>query len=105
MPTLMSARSQFSPPVSLKFTSHCDIAKRSFWQLRRSRYDNARFAPASSVATAVSRGLHRDRGYALRGLSKEDAKAKGDAFQKGYGRCTPRLPVIPPRPTRASLAP
>jgi len=71
---------QFNPTGTLKFTSSCDIAKQALAAASVS-YDNAA-APAGSVAT-VTVGSTVIESYALKGLSKEDAKAKGDAFKKG----------------------
>ena len=70
---------QFNPTGTLKFTSSCDIAKQALAASSVS-YDNA-VAPAGATAT-ITVGSTVIEGYTIKGLSKEDAKAKGDAFKK-----------------------
>ena len=71
---------QFNPTGTLKFTSSCDIAKQALAAASVS-YDNAA-APAGSVAT-VTVGSTVIESYGIKGLSKDEVKAKGDAFKKG----------------------
>jgi MFS family permease len=70
---------QFNPTGTLKFTSSCDIAKQALAASSVS-YDNA-VAPAGAIAT-ITVGSTVIEGYTIKGMSKEDAKAKGDAFKK-----------------------
>jgi MFS family permease len=70
---------QFNPTGTLKFTSSCDIAKQALAASSVS-YDNA-VAPAGATAT-ITVGSTVIEGYTIKGMSKEDAKAKGDAFKK-----------------------
>ena len=70
---------QFNPTGTVKFTSSCDIAKQALASSSVS-YDNA-VAPAGATAT-ITVGTTVIEGYTVKGLSKEDAKAKGDAFKK-----------------------
>ncbi|HNV60689.1 MAG TPA: MFS transporter, partial [Rhodoferax sp.] len=70
---------QFNPTGTVKFTSSCDIAKQALASSSVS-YENA-VAPAGATAT-ITVGTTVIEGYTVKGLSKEDAKAKGDAFKK-----------------------
>ena len=70
---------QFNPTGTVKFTSSCDIAKQALASASVS-YDNA-VAPAGTAAT-ITVGTTVIQGYTSKGLSKEDAKAQGDAFKK-----------------------
>jgi len=70
---------QFNPTGTLKFTSSCDIAKQALAG-RSVSYDNE-VLPAGSTAT-VTVGTTVIPGYSIKGVSKEEAKAKGDEFNK-----------------------
>jgi len=70
---------QFNPTGTVKFTSSCDIAKQALAG-RSVSYDNTA-APAGAVAS-ITVGTTVIPGYTVKGLSKEDAKTQGDAFNK-----------------------
>ena len=70
---------QFNPTGTVKFTSSCDIAKQALAS-RSVSYDNA-VAPAGTAAS-VSVGATVIPGYTVKGVSKEEAKVKADAFNK-----------------------
>ncbi|MBI2751043.1 MAG: MHS family MFS transporter [Burkholderiales bacterium] len=70
---------QFNPTGTVKFTSSCDIAKQALASASVS-YENA-VAPVGAAAT-ITVGTTVIESYSMKGLSKEDAKTKGDAFKK-----------------------
>ncbi|GAA5164047.1 MFS transporter [Viridibacterium curvum] len=73
---------QFNPVGTAKFTGSCDIAKGAL--ARRSvNYTNVA-APAGTVAQ-IKVGEKVIASYEGAGLSKDDAKAKGEAFNKELG--------------------
>ncbi|QTN30570.1 MHS family MFS transporter [Rhodoferax sp. AJA081-3] len=71
---------QFNPTGTVKFTSSCDIAKQALAG-RSVSYENA-VGPAGSTAS-VAVGATVIPGYSIKGLTKEEAKAKADEFNKG----------------------
>jgi len=70
---------QFNPTGTVKFTSSCDIAKQALAG-RSVSYENE-VLPAGSTAT-ITVGTTVIQGYTVKGVSKEEAKAKGDEFNK-----------------------
>ncbi|GAB4061692.1 MFS transporter [Uliginosibacterium sediminicola] len=73
---------QFDPIGKAKFTSSCDIAKTALAK-KSVNYSNQ---PAAAGAVAqIKVGDKLIDSYEGAGLSKEDAKAKGDAFAKALG--------------------
>jgi hypothetical protein len=70
---------QFNPTGTVKFTSSCDIAKQALAS-RSVSYENA-VAPAGTSAS-VAVGATVIPGYTVKGVTKEEAKAKGDEFNK-----------------------
>jgi len=70
---------QFNPTGTVKFTSSCDIAKQALAG-RSVSYENE-VLPAGSDAT-ITVGTTVIQGYTVKGVTKEEAKAKGDAFNK-----------------------
>ena len=73
---------QFNPTGTVKFTSSCDVAKQALAGASVS-YDNDH-APAGTAAT-ITVGDTVIPSYSLKGLSKDEAKAKGDEFKKALG--------------------
>jgi MFS family permease len=73
---------QFNPVGTAKFTSSCDIAK-AFLAKSSVNYRNET-APSGSVA-AVKIGETVIPGFEGSGLSKDEFKAKSDAFNKALG--------------------
>jgi len=73
---------QFDPVGKAKFISSCDIAKSSLAK-KSVNYSNVA-APAGTIAQ-IKVGEKVITGYEGAGLSKDDAKAKGDAFAKELG--------------------
>ncbi len=71
---------QFDPVGKAKFTSSCDIAKQALARASVS-YDNVE-APVGTAAS-ITIGTTVIQGYSSKGLTKEEAKAQGDAFTKG----------------------
>jgi MFS family permease len=70
---------QFNPTGTAKFTSSCDIAK----QVMAS--NSASYSTVSGPAGTVAKvkiGETEIESYTSKGLSKDEAKAKGDAFRK-----------------------
>jgi MFS family permease len=70
---------QFNPTGTAKFTSSCDIAK----QVMAS--NSASYSTVSGPAGTVAKvkiGETEIESYSSKGLSKDEAKAKGDAFRK-----------------------
>jgi MFS family permease len=72
---------QFNPTNTLKFTSSCDVAKQALAAASVS-YDNVE-GPAGVPAT-IAIGSTVINSYSAQGLSKEEAKAKADAFKTEY---------------------
>jgi len=70
---------QFNPTGTVKFTSSCDIAKQALAS-RSVSYENLVSAPGTSASVAV--GTTIIPGYTSKGVSKEEAKAKADEFNK-----------------------
>ena len=70
---------QFNPTGTVKFTSSCDIAKQALAS-RSVSYENLVAAPGTSASVAV--GTTIIPGYTSKGVSKEEAKAKADEFNK-----------------------
>jgi MFS family permease len=70
---------QFNPTGTVKFTSSCDIAKQALAS-RSVSYDNV--VAAAGTTASVSVGTTVIQGYTVKGVSKEEAKAKGDEFNK-----------------------
>jgi hypothetical protein len=73
---------QFNPTGTVKFTSSCDVAKQALASASVS-YDNAVAAPGT-VAT-ITVGTTVINSYSAKGVSKDEAKAKGDEFKKSLG--------------------
>lgn len=73
---------QFDPVGKAKFTSSCDIAKSALAK-RSVSYTTVAGAPGS--LTQIKIGDKVVESYEGAGLSKDDAKAKGDAFNKALG--------------------
>ena len=70
---------QFNPTGTAKYTSSCDIAKQALASASVS-YDN-QDAPAGSVAS-ITVGSTVIKGYTSRGISREQARADGEAFRQ-----------------------
>ena len=70
---------QFNPTGTAKFTSSCDIAKQVM--ASNSASYSTLDGPAGTVAK-VKIGETEIESYSSKGLSKDEAKAKGDAFRK-----------------------
>jgi len=70
---------QFNPTGTSKFTSSCDIAKQALASASVS-YDNVDALAGTPAKIAI--GSVEVMSYTARGLSKDDAKLKGDAFRK-----------------------
>jgi MFS family permease len=70
---------QFNPTGTAKFTSSCDIAKQALASASVS-YENA--VAAAGTPAKITVGTTEVVSYTVKGLSKEDAKAKGDEFKK-----------------------
>jgi len=73
---------QFNPTGTVKFTSSCDVAKQALAGASVS-YDND-VLPAGTPAT-ITVGETVITSYSIKGLSKEEAKAKADEFKKNLG--------------------
>jgi MFS family permease len=73
---------QFDPVGKAKFTSSCDIAKSSLAK-KAIPYSNEAAAPGSVAQIKIGGTVVAS--YEGTGLSKDDAKAKGDAFAKELG--------------------
>ncbi|MEC5384742.1 MFS transporter [Uliginosibacterium sp. H3] len=73
---------QFDPVGKAKFISSCDIAKSTLAK-KSVNYVNVAAAPGS--VSQIKVGEVVIEGYEGKGLSKEDAKAKSDAFNKALG--------------------
>jgi len=72
---------QFNPTGTLKFTSSCDIAKQGLAS-RSVSYDNVE-APAGTPAT-ISVGTTVIPSYTIKGASKDEVKARSEAFNKPW---------------------
>jgi MFS family permease len=70
---------QFNPTGTAKFTSSCDIAKQALASASVS-YENA--VAAAGTPAKITVGTTEVMSYTVKGLSKEDAKAKSDEFKK-----------------------
>ncbi|MDB5814000.1 MAG: putative metabolite transporter, family [Rhodocyclales bacterium] len=73
---------QFDPVGKKKFISSCDIAKST---LAKKSVAYVNVAAPSGSAAQIKVGDTVIQGYEGQGLSKEDAKSKGDAFNKSLG--------------------
>src|SRR5690606_10060205 len=73
---------QFNPTGTTKFTSSCDIAKQTL--ANRSVSYDTEDAPAGTPAI-IKIGEHTVSSYTLKGLSADEAKAKGAEFNKAVG--------------------
>ena len=73
---------QFNPTGTVKFTSSCDVAKQALASASVS-YDNA--VGASGVPATITVGSTVINSYSAKGVSKEEAKARGDEFKKSLG--------------------
>jgi len=73
---------QFNPTGTLKFPSSCDIAKQGLAS-RSVSYDNVE-APAGTPAT-ISVGTTVIPSYTIKGASKDEVKARSEAFNKTLG--------------------
>jgi MFS family permease len=73
---------QFNPTGTAKFTSSCDIAKQALASSSVS-YENAVAAPGTPATITV--GATVINSYTSKGVSKDEAKAKGDEFKKALG--------------------
>jgi hypothetical protein len=73
---------QFNPTGTAKFTSSCDIAKQALASASVS-YDNVAAAPGTAATITV--GTTVITSYTSKGISKDEAKAKGDEFKKSLG--------------------
>jgi MFS family permease len=70
---------QFNPTGTVKFTSSCDIAKQALASASVS-YDNVAAAPGTAATITV--GTTVINSYTSKGISKDEAKTKGDEFKK-----------------------
>jgi MFS family permease len=73
---------QFDPVGKAKFVSSCDIAKTT---LAKKSVNYVNVAAAPGAVSQIKVGDVVIEGYEGAGLSKDDAKAKGDAFNKALG--------------------
>jgi MFS family permease len=73
---------QFNPTGTSKFTSSCDIAKQALATASVS-YENVAAAPGAAATITV--GTTVINSYTSKGISKDEAKAKGDEFKKALG--------------------
>ncbi|HSD37022.1 MAG TPA: MFS transporter [Rhodocyclaceae bacterium] len=73
---------QFDPVGKAKFISSCDIAKST---LAKKSVNYANVAAAPGAVSQIKVGDVVIEGYEGQGLSKDDAKSKGDAFNKALG--------------------
>ncbi len=70
---------QFNPTGTVKFTSSCDIAKQALASASVS-YENA--PAAAGTPATITVGSTVIASYTSKGISKDEAKAKGDEFKK-----------------------
>ena len=70
---------QFNPTGTAKFTSSCDIAKQA---LASSSVSYDTIVGTAGTPAVIAIGQTNITSYSSKGLSKEEAKAKGDEFKK-----------------------
>ena len=73
---------QFNPTGTAKFTSSCDIAKQALASASVS-YENA--AAAADTPATITVGSTVITSYSSKGISKDEAKTRGDEFKKSLG--------------------
>jgi MFS family permease len=73
---------QFNPTGTAKFTSSCDVAKQALASSSVS-YENTVGTPGAPATITV--GTTVITSYSAKGISKDDAKVRGDEFKKSLG--------------------